>query len=81
MMSVPFPTMMRCIHILNLDPLLEGHVRHAATLAAAFQADVGGILRHVDERDMPAVRGHGGITAEVIEAGTFGIGADIVPLN
>ena len=28
-----------------------------------------------------AVRGHGGITAEVIEAGTFGIGADIVPLN
>ncbi len=28
-----------------------------------------------------AVRGHGGITAEVIEEGTVGIGSEIVPLN
>ena len=48
---------------LHLDALLEGDVRHAAALAAALEADIGGVLRDVDEGNVPAVGGHGRIDA------------------
>src|SRR4029077_7772969 len=42
----------------RLDPLLQGDVDHAASLAAAAQLQVGDVLLGVQELDPAAVRRH-----------------------
>jgi hypothetical protein len=49
----------------DLDPLAEGDGGHPAALAAAAQAQVGGVLLDRDQLRMPAVRGDGRVDLPV----------------
>ena len=50
-----------CRFDFDLNSLFECSIRHAAALASAFQANEGRITLDVDERDVTAMAGHGGV--------------------